>query len=167
MTDLAPYYSVFRSVAIYGSGLATAFGFMSANESGDIAAGVDHIIAGTKEIVVGVGMIAPVVMTAWGAWTHTKASVLTRVATMPGLDKLVAFQGIPDGAKIAAVEAMPDVKQIVVNRGATDGVADAAQDPNRPKVVVTETPPSKPSSSNVSSSLPGDARGLPDRLGGR
>jgi hypothetical protein len=140
MTDLAPYYSVFRSVAIYGSGLATAFGFMSANESGDIAAGVDHIIAGTKEIVVGVGMIAPVVMTAWGAWTHTKASVLTRVATMAGPDKLVAFQGIPDGAKLAAVEAIPQVQRIVVDRTATNGVADAASDSSRPKVVTAPLP---------------------------
>jgi hypothetical protein len=144
MTDLAPYYSVFRSVAIYGSGLATAFGFMTASESGDIAAGVDHIIAGTKEIVVGVGMIAPVVMTAWGAWTHTKASVLTRVATMPGADKLIAFQGISDSAKLAAVEAIPQVQKIVVDRTATDGVADAAQDPSRPKVVVTEMPSTRP-----------------------
>jgi hypothetical protein len=169
MTDLAPYYSVFRSVAIYGSGVATAFGFMSAGESGDITAGVDHIIAGTKEIVVGVGMIAPIVMTAWGVLTHTKSAILARVAEMPGPDKLVAFMGIPDSAKLRAVEAMPDVKAIVPVTGARGAVAAAVADPERPKVIdaspAPPSSPSKPLSSNVMSSIPGDGRGLPDRLG--
>jgi hypothetical protein len=43
-----------------------------------------------------------------------------------------------DSAKIAAVEALPDVKNVVVEKTATDGVAAAAADPERPKVVVTQ-----------------------------
>jgi hypothetical protein len=65
---------------------------------------------------------------------------LTSVAEMPGPEKLAAFNGIPDGAKIAAVEAIPQVQKIVVDRTATDGVADAASDPSRPKVVTAPDP---------------------------
>ena len=40
-----------------------------------------------------------------------------------------------DSAALATVEAMPDVKKIVVSSISTDGVANAAADPLRPKVV--------------------------------
>jgi hypothetical protein len=40
-----------------------------------------------------------------------------------------------DDAKLAAVEALPGVQHIVTNVSAGDGVAAAAADPTRPKVV--------------------------------
>ena len=40
-----------------------------------------------------------------------------------------------DKANLAKVTAMPDVTQVVVKPTATDGVADAANDPTQPKVV--------------------------------
>lgn len=42
-----------------------------------------------------------------------------------------------DSANIATVESIPQVQKIVVDRFATDGVADAAADPTRPKVVTS------------------------------
>jgi hypothetical protein len=136
MTDLEPYFSVARSVVIYGGGLATAFGVLSVGSAGDITSGTDHIIAGAKEIVVGIGMIVPVVMASWSAWTHTQVPTLARVAAMPGRDKLVAFEGIPDTAKIASVEALPQVQKVIINPSATDALADIAKDPTRPKVAI-------------------------------
>ncbi len=62
-----------------------------------------------EQISGGVLMLAPVV---WSMLVHT------------------------DAAKIAAVEAMPDITKITVKASATDGIADAANDPSRPKVVV-------------------------------
>jgi hypothetical protein len=59
---------------------------------------------------------------------------------MSGPQKQAAFNGIPDSAKIAAVEAIPDVSSISVKASATDGVADALNDPTRPKVVAAATP---------------------------
>ena len=73
--------------------------------------------------------------TIWGIYSRTDAATLATVAAMPGPAKEAAFAGIPDAAKIAAVEAMPDVTKITVKATATDGVADAAGDPDRPKVV--------------------------------
>ena len=43
-----------------------------------------------------------------------------------------------DSQKMKMVEAIPDVKQIVVAANATDGVANAAEDTSRPKVVTTQ-----------------------------
>ena len=39
-----------------------------------------------------------------------------------------------------AVEAIPDVTNIAVKASATDGVADALNDPTRPKVIAAATP---------------------------
>jgi hypothetical protein len=148
MTDYAPYFSAIRSFAIFASGIGATLGLTSPGESSDIVSGVDHIIAGSKEIIVGVSMLTPVAMGVWGVWTHRPAAVVdaalthhkddvvAAVATMPGPEKLAAFIGIPDSAKMASVEALPDVAKIVVKPTASDGVADAAADRTRPKVVV-------------------------------
>lgn len=85
-----------------------------------------------EQISGAVVMIAPVV---FDMWHHTDVNKLASVAAMSGPEKQVAFSGIPDSAKIAAVEAIPSVTKITVSANATDGVADAASDPNRPKVV--------------------------------
>ena len=85
-----------------------------------------------EQITGGVLMLAP---TIWSMYAHTNTATLATVAAMPGPAKEEAFAGIPDSAKIAAVEAMPDVTKITVKATATDGVADAAGDPDRPKVV--------------------------------
>jgi hypothetical protein len=45
-----------------------------------------------------------------------------------------------DSAKIAMVEKLDDVKNVVVTKSATDGVAAAAADPARPKVVTASQP---------------------------
>jgi hypothetical protein len=136
MTDLAPYYSAFRSAAIFGSGVAATFGLTSAGQSSDMLSGVDHLIAGGKEIVTGVGILAPIVLGIWGVLTHRPTAVLTAAAEIPGPEKLAAFHGIPDDAKLKVVEALPDVAKVVVKKTASDGVAAAASDPTRPKVVV-------------------------------
>jgi hypothetical protein len=111
MTDLAPYYSAFRSVAIFGSGIAATFGLTSVGQSGDIVGGVDHMIAGAKEIMTGVGILAPVVLGAWGMMTHRPTAV------------------------IAAVEALPDVAKIVVKPTASPDIKEIVADTSRPKVV--------------------------------
>lgn len=115
MTDLAPYYSAFRSVAIFGSGVAATFGMISAGQSGDVVASVDHIIAGGKEIMTGVGVIAPVVLGAWGIITHRQTAV------------------------IAAVEAIPDVAKIVIKPTASRDLKEIVADTSRPKVVAAAT----------------------------
>lgn len=79
-----------------------------------VAHGTFGINAGVWEQITGVVlMVAPMV---WGMYAHT------------------------DSAKLASVEAMPEVTKIVVKTTATDGVATAAEDPNRPKVVTTTAP---------------------------
>jgi hypothetical protein len=135
MTDLAPYYSAFRSVAIFGSGIAATFGVTSITQSGDIVGGVDHIIAGSKEIMTGVGILAPIVLGAWGMMTHRPTAVLTAAAAIPGPDKLAAFHGIPDDAKLKVVEALPDVAKIVVKPTAPPDIKEIVADASRPKVV--------------------------------
>jgi hypothetical protein len=58
-----------------------------------------------------IGAVLSIAPFAWGYFAHT------------------------DSAKLAAVEAMPDVKEIVAKSTATDGVAAAVKDSSRPKVV--------------------------------
>ncbi len=71
--------------------------------------GKGYIDADTATMIVGVTIaLGPLV---WGYFTHT------------------------DNAKLAAVEALSDVRSIIVKPTATNGVADAANDMNRPKVV--------------------------------
>jgi hypothetical protein len=133
MTDYAPYFSAVRSFAIFASGIGATLGLTSPGESNDMVTGVDHIIAGSKEIIVGVSMLTPVAMGVWGIWTHRPAAVVDAALTHHKDDVL---REMSDGTKIAAVEALPDVAKIVVKPTASDGVADAAFDRTRPKVVV-------------------------------
>lgn len=79
------------------------------------------------------GIIVPYV---WGRFAHTSTAKLAAIATMPPADKRVAMGQIPDSLKLAVVEAMPDVQRIVVAKTATNGVAAAAADTSRPKVVI-------------------------------
>ena len=79
--------------------------------------------------------LAAIVVGIWSQLTKTDTAKLAAVAAMSGPQKEAAFTGIPNSAKIAAVEAIPDVTKIEVKATATDGVADAANDPSRPKVV--------------------------------
>lgn len=58
------------------------------------------------------------------------AGIITAVAPL-----LWGYFAHTDSAKLAAVEALPDVKNIVVKSTATDGVAEAARDADRPKVI--------------------------------
>lgn len=85
-----------------------------------------------EQISGGVLLLAPIF---FDMWHHTDTNKLASVAAMPGLEKQVAFQGIPDSAKIAAVSAMPDVEKIVVQPNASDGVGKALADPAQTKVV--------------------------------
>lgn len=78
--------------------------------------------------------LAAVVVGIWSQLTKTDTAKLAAVAAMSGPQKEAAFTGIPNSAKIAAVEAIPDVTKIEVKATATNGVADAANDPSRPKV---------------------------------
>jgi hypothetical protein len=57
------------------------------------------------------GVLLMVIPTLWSMYAHT------------------------DNAMLKNVTAMPDVSKVIVNRSATDGVADAAADPAQPKVV--------------------------------
>ena len=80
-------------------------------------------------------MALPIV---WGLYAHTDTAKIEAAAAIPsGAGKDAAFAGVSDTAKLKAVEAMPEVTQINVKRSATDGVAAAAADPDRPKVVTT------------------------------
>jgi hypothetical protein len=85
-------------------------------------------------------LLATIVVGYWSQLTKTDTAKLSAVAEMSGPQKQAAFTGIPDSAKIAAVEAIPDVSSISVKASATDGVADALNDPTRPKVVAAATP---------------------------
>src|ERR1700693_3056221 len=71
----------------------------------------------------------------WTYFVHTDQNKVAEVTALSPADQHAAFNSIPDGAKIAAVEALPDVRRIVVAPDARDGVATAAADPSRPKVV--------------------------------
>jgi len=62
-------------------------------------------------IIAVVGALPPIASAIWSMFAHT------------------------NDAKLKAVEALPDVQKIVVNSAATDGVADAAKDLTRTKVV--------------------------------
>ena len=95
-----------------------------------------------EQLTLFAGIAASLVPLIWGMAVHTDTAKLASVAALPGPEKLAAFQGIPDGAKLASVEAMPQVQKIVVDRTATDGIADAANDPSRPKVVTDAVPSS-------------------------
>jgi hypothetical protein len=135
MADLAPYYSAFRSVAIFGSGIAATFGLTSVGQSGDVVGGVDHIIAGSKEIAAGIGILAPIALGAWGIITHGKTAVLAAAAEIPGDEKLQAFRDIPDAAMLKVVHALPDVAKIVVKPTASSDIKNLVADRGYPKVV--------------------------------
>jgi hypothetical protein len=135
MTDLAPYWSALRSVAIFGSGILATTGVTSAVESSDMLTGVDHLIAGGKEIATGVGILAPIVLGAWGVLTHRPAAVLTAAAAIPGPEKLEAFRDIPEPAMLKVVHALPDVAKIVVKPTASPDIKELVADAGYPKVV--------------------------------
>ncbi|HEV3312195.1 MAG TPA: hypothetical protein VG815_16920 [Chloroflexota bacterium] len=116
--------SLVRSIITILGGIAISRGFLT-----------------DEQITLIGGIVASLIPLVWGMMAHTNAAKLASVAAMPGPDKLVAFQGIPDGAKLASVEAMPQVQKIIVDRNATDGIADAAKDPDRPKVVTDPVSP--------------------------
>ena len=91
------------------------------------------------------GVAALVVPYLWGLYVHSDAQKINAVAAMTGSQKNVAFVGVSDSTKLAAVEAMPDVKAIVPVTGATGAVAAAVADPSRPKVIdASPAPPSSP-----------------------
>jgi hypothetical protein len=77
------------------------------------------------------GVIVPYI---WGVYAHTNAAKLAAIVSMPRAEKNATFNQISDGVKLASVEAMPAVKRIVVSSAASNGVADAANDTNRPKI---------------------------------
>lgn len=85
-----------------------------------------------EQISGGVIMLAPVV---WDLFRHTNSASMERVAAISPEAKTVAFAGVSDATKIAAVTAMPDVEKIVVQSKATDGVGAALADPTQTKVV--------------------------------
>jgi hypothetical protein len=72
----------------------------------------------------------------WTYFVHTDENKVAEVTALSPSEQNVAFHSISDGAKMAAVEALPDVRRIVVAPDARDGVATAANDPSRPKVVM-------------------------------
>ena len=135
MTDLAPYWSAVRSVAIAATSSAATFGIMTVAQSSDMLSGVDDIIAGGKEIAIGVSMLTPVVMGAWGVLTHRPKAVLTAAAAIPGPEKLEAFRDIPEPAMLKVVHALPDVAKIVVKPTASPDVKELVDDKGYPKVV--------------------------------
>lgn len=85
-------------------------------------------------LMAGLGAVVWAVPTVWGLVSHTNSAKIAAVAAMPGPEKVLAFTGVPDAVKLQAVEAMPQVRKILVASYATNGVADAAEDPARPKV---------------------------------
>ena len=90
----------------------------------------DQILSIARAVlqVVGTGLVSKGLI-GTADWSTIMGAVLMVVPVIWGM------MAHTDAAKVAAVEAMPSVKQIVVNSSiATDGIADAANDPLRPKV---------------------------------
>lgn len=85
-----------------------------------------------EQISGGVLLLAPVI---FDMFKHTDSATIERVAAISPEAKNVAFAGISDATKIAAVAAMPDVEKIVVQPQASDGVGAALADPAQTKVV--------------------------------
>ena len=139
MPNLEPYYSVLRSVGVFGSGVLVTFGILSPENSGDITTGLDHIIAGSKEIAVGIGMLSGPALAAWGYLSHRPTAVMTAAASLSVPERQEAFHSIPDTAKLAVAAAVPDVQKIIVSEAAASGVAAMAADPGRPKIVAEST----------------------------
>lgn len=135
MINLEPYYSVLRSAGVFASGVLVTVGAMSPENSGDIVTGLDHIIAGSKEIMIGAGMLAGPVLTAWGFVSHRPKAVLTAAAALSVPERREAFNTIPDTAKIAVASSVPDVAHIVVRDSSSTAITAMANDPGRPKVV--------------------------------
>ncbi len=88
----------------------------------------------------------------WGQHTHKDDVVMSKIATMPQEQAAQAIASLPvaqkaqmtlaatpDKAILAAVNAMPDVANVTVKPTATDGVAQALNDPKLEKVVPVGT----------------------------
>ncbi len=91
-------------------------------------------------------------VTWWGQHTHRDDVVMSKIATMPQEQAAQAIASLPvaqkaqmtlaatpDKAILAAVNAMPDVAAVTVKPTATDGVAQALNDPKLEKVVPVGT----------------------------
>ena len=68
-------------------------------------------------------------------WITADQTTYIIAAALALVPLVFSFLKHTDSAKLAAVEALPDVKEIVTKPTATDGVAAATADPSRPKVV--------------------------------
>lgn len=82
---------------------------------GGIAIGRGWLTADQLTLITGI--VTALVPLVWGVYAHTNSS------------------------KMASVESMPDVKNIVIEAGANGSVGAAAHDPSRPKVVMDDGAP--------------------------
>lgn len=129
-------WSAVRSLLKVFGGFAMAVGWFKSAQQG---VAFDSVVTALG------GLVTALVPFVLSLTAHTDSAKLAAVAEMSELEKRAAFIGIPDSAKIAAVEAIPQVQKIVVDRTATNGVAAAANDPARPKVVTVDYNQAKPS----------------------
>jgi hypothetical protein len=101
--NFAPYMAGGRNIVSFGAGAALTFGAISASQQGDIVAGFDHVFKGLNEIVVGIGILAPIATTLWSAYTGTRAHQVAVVkAASPG-DLIEAVNQVDHPQLVAAV----------------------------------------------------------------
>lgn len=82
-----------------------------------------------------VGVLSVAVPGLVGALKQTNSGKVANVATLPMESKAAVAASLPSEITLAAVNDLPDVKQVVVSKSASDGVATAAANPMLDKVV--------------------------------
>ena len=115
------------------AGVASLFGFLIAHYAAKYPLLTDIL---SPEVQASIGVAASaIVVGLWSQLTKTDAAKIDMAAAIPGPAKEVAFAGVSDSTKIAAVTALPDVEKVVVQSQAGDGVGAALADPAQTKVV--------------------------------
>jgi hypothetical protein len=101
-------------ISVAGTIIATA-GLASYIDPATLQSGFDHIFTGTKEIWVGVGILAPAFSTAWGIWAHRTRAKLIAASQVPGVIVDVNPNvAPPEAVAVADDKSVPDVRKRAV-----------------------------------------------------
>ena len=114
-----------RSLANTAATAAVTAGVLSLSQETSLEAGVEHIENGVKEILIGLGIIVPIVTPIWGVLKARLSSQVTAVHQAAPAALVAAVAAVKPNVLINAVAANPDVAQIVT----TTKIADATPSP--------------------------------------